>query len=150
MNSRKSFTLAELLVAICIMALLATVGVGGVAYFNSSKKIENDKLYADQMNAVLQYDGPRVVTSGSQIRAIVASVYQDPEVEGNKYVWDGKNKKILLIDKDFKVYNFKDYNKEVSDWVCLDGSNAHLKADATKSVDSYLKYWSTNNTENED
>ena len=52
LNKSKGFTLIELLTVIAIMAILASVSIGGFEYSQKRAAIENDKALVKQLNQV--------------------------------------------------------------------------------------------------
>ena len=110
-NSKKGFTLVELLVVIAILAILATVAVVGYTSFTRKADISNDTVIAGELNTLLAAtDVTDPIESFEDVKAALYAngfylANLNTKTEGCYFVWDAKNNQIILVDgnDDFKV-----------------------------------------------
>ena len=110
-NTKKGFTLVELLVVIAILAILATVAVVGYTSFIDKANLSNDQAAIAQMNTGLQ---AAAVPNGFEkpsdaIEALYSLGWNDGKFEtyssGFHYAYNPTdNKMYLLNDKDEVIY----------------------------------------------
>ena len=110
-NSKKGFTLVELLVVIAILAILATVAVVGYTSFTRKADISNDTVIAGELNTLLAAtDVTDPIESFDDVKAALYAngfylANLNTKTEGCYFVWDAKNNQIILVDGNdgFKV-----------------------------------------------
>jgi len=133
MKKLKAFTLAEMLVTITIIALLASVTIVGSGVFVENRKVASDCLLAEQMNDLLQYTskGEKIVNV-TQVYRIIKNVYTNPESDNVTFVWDKALNKILVIDKDgdHEVKNLEGVITDSKNWYYIDGTSSMIINDS--------------------
>ena len=121
-NSKKGFTLVELLVVIAILAILATVAVVGYTSFTRKAEISNDSVIAKELTTLIQATdiNDPVESFDDVMNVLRANGFLIPNLntktEGCYFVWDKETNQILLVDgKDgYKVLFPEGYAKEPS------------------------------------
>ena len=110
-NTKKGFTLVELLVVIAILAILATVAVVGYTSFTKKANISNDTVIAKELTTLIQATdiNDSVEDFNDVIDVLHANGFVlanlNTKTEGCFFVWDSKENQILLVDANdgFKV-----------------------------------------------
>ncbi len=103
-NSKKGFTLVELLVVIAILAILATVAVVGYTSFTRKADISNDTVIAGELNTLLAAtDVTDPIESFEDVKAALYAngfylANLNTKTDGCYFVWDAKNNQIILVD----------------------------------------------------
>ena len=124
-NSKKGFTLVELLVVIAILAILATVAVVGYTSFTRKADISNDTVIAGELNTLLAAtDVTDPIESFDDVKAALYAngfylANLNTKTEGCYFVWDKANNQIILVDGEdnFKVLYSKVTPSETkADW----------------------------------
>jgi prepilin-type N-terminal cleavage/methylation domain-containing protein len=124
-NSKKGFTLVELLVVIAILAILATVAVVGYTSFTRKADISNDTVIAGELNTLLAAtDVTDPIESFDDVKAALYAngfylANLNTKTEGCYFVWDAKNNQIILVDGNdgFKVlYSKVTPSEDKKDW----------------------------------
>ena len=117
-NSKKGFTLVELLVVIAILAILATVAVVGYTSFIEKANLSNDQAFVAQANTTLQAAAiPNgFKTAGEAITALNRNGFQgkfNTYSSGFHYAYSLEKNKLYLVDDDNKVV-YPDTDVELS------------------------------------
>ena len=103
-NSKKGFTLVELLVVIAIVAILATVAVIGYTSFTKKADISNDTVIAKELTTLIQAtDINDPVENFDDVMSVLYAngfylANLNTKTEGCFFVWDSANNQILLVD----------------------------------------------------
>ena len=110
-NTKKGFTLVELLVVIAIVAILATVAIIGYTSFTRKADISNDTVIAGELNTLLT--ATHVTDPIESFEDVKDALYDNgfylanlnTKTDGCYFVWDAKNNQIILVDGNdgFKV-----------------------------------------------
>ena len=103
-QTKKGFTLVELLVVIAILAILATVSVVGYTSFITKANISNDTVIARELTTLIQAtditdpveDFDDVINVLSQNGFLLANL--NTKTQGCFFVWESTNNQILLVD----------------------------------------------------
>ena len=134
-QTKKGFTLVELLVVIAILAILATVSVVGYTTFITKAHISNDTAIVRQMNIALQANEPldgKNATAYDALQDILSAGFDieklTPTTEGYHIVWDQNSDRIALLREDHTVefaegtlsapvhlWTFVDYTENLND-----------------------------------
>ena len=129
-NSKKGFTLVELLVVIAILAILATVAVVGYTSFIEKANESADMQAITQMNTVLtandileDTDNILVVFNVLEAAGLSAKDYH-PLAKDMYFFWDANLNKVLYVDKNMKVvapaeHAGKVFDKTKDTWLSL-------------------------------
>ena len=117
-NTKKGFTLVELLVVIAILAILATVAVVGYTSFIEKANLSNDQAFVAQANTTLQAAAiPNgFKTAGEAITALNNNGFQgkfNTYSSGFHYAYSLEKNKLYLVDDDNKVV-YPDTDVELS------------------------------------
>ena len=130
-NTKKGFTLVELLVVIAILAILATVAVVGYTSFIDKANTSVDQQAVTQMNTLLQ--GLDVNDKPANLfEAIVALRDANVDMEDYKplskdmyFFWVKELNRVVYTDKDYKVVypeNLVETTHKIEDgWYSLSG-----------------------------
>ena len=128
-NSKKGFTLVELLVVIAILAILATVAVVGYTSFIEKANISADQQAVTQMNNALKAEN--IVDKFENIYEVQAFLLTcDLDIDGYRplrkdtfFFWDKSENTIVYTDKNYKVTYPENQlnNTDRSDWFTLSG-----------------------------
>ena len=109
-NTKKGFTLVELLVVIAIVAILATVAIVGYTSFTKKAEISADQQAVTQMNKILAADevlNGKPASAPAALAVLVANGYNDAMVtyySAYTLAWlEGANR-IVLVENDTVVY----------------------------------------------
>ncbi len=105
-NTKKGFTLVELLVVIAILAILATVAVVGYTSFTEKAEKSADEQAVTQMNKAL-LDLPEDADVDDVIAALIANKYNGDLTtyySGYTLAWLASEKSIVLVENDAIVY----------------------------------------------
>ena len=124
-NSKKGFTLVELLVVIAIVAILATVAIIGYTSFTRKADISNDTVIAGELNTLLAAtDATDPIESFDDVKAALYAngfylANLNTKTDGCYFVWDSANNQIILVDGNdgFKVlYSKVTPSANKADW----------------------------------
>ena len=124
-NTKKGFTLVELLVVIAIVAILATVAIIGYTSFTRKADISNDTVIAGELNTLLAAtDATDPIESFDDVKdALYANGFYlanlNTKTEGCYFVWDSANNQIILVDgnDNFKVlFSKTEPSSNKADW----------------------------------
>ena len=129
-NSKKGFTLVELLVVIAILAILATVAVVGYTSFTRKAEISNDSVIAKELTTLIQATdiNDPVEEFDDVMDVLYANGFYltnlNTKTDGCFFVWESKNNQILLVDakNGFEVLFPENYEPAGATWhlVCAD------------------------------
>ena len=129
-NSKKGFTLVELLVVIAILAILATVAVVGYTSFIDKANESADMQAITQMNTVLtandileDTNNILVVFNVLEAAGLSPKDYH-PLAKDMYFFWDANLNKVLYVDKNMKVvapaeHAGKVFDKTKDTWLSL-------------------------------
>ena len=144
-NSKKGFTLVELLVVIAILAILATVAVVGYTSFIEKANISADQQAVTQMNNLLRADEIDKPTDIFSLFELLAGAGLDAEdyhplSKNTRFYWDSDKNRVLYTDANDVVMFPEEYKGEsyvvgTSNWYSLTLEIAHetvAKADDGK------------------
>ena len=104
-NTKKGFTLVELLVVIAIVAILATVAIIGYTSFTKKAEMSADQSAVTQMNTVLS--GTPCANVDEVVAALIANKYNGDLTtyySGYELAWLPTENVIVLIENDAVVY----------------------------------------------
>ena len=116
LKKEKGFTLIELIVVIAMLAILASVSIGGFEYSQKRAAIENDKALVNQLNRVLDSYGIFTHNEGDIHNALIEEFGNTIEIQSLKFGYD--------------IYCYKD----LCEFYLLD-------KDVYKDNDNYLNLW---------
>ena len=124
-NSKKGFTLVELLVVIAILAILATVAVVGYTSFITKANESADIQAVAQMNTVLSADGAVTPTTQGRLFEVLAQAGMKAEnyrplIEGRYFYWDKGLNRILYVDEKGNVI-YPENVTSTGKWYSLSG-----------------------------
>ena len=129
-NTKKGFTLVELLVVIAILAILATVAVVGYTSFTRKADISNDTVISKELTTLIQAtDINDPVENFDDVMNVLYDngfylANLNTKTEGCFFVWESKNNQILLVDakNGFEVLFPESYEPKGETWhlVCSD------------------------------
>ena len=129
-NSKKGFTLVELLVVIAILAILATVAVVGYTSFTRKAEISNDSVIAKELTTLIQATdiNDPVEEFDDVMDVLYANGFYlanlNTKTDGCFFVWESKNNQILLVDakNGFEVLFPESYEPKGATWhlICSD------------------------------
>ena len=88
LNKSKGFTLIELLTVIAIMAILASISIGGFEYSQKRAAIKNDKALVNQINRVLKNYGIYEHSEEKISKALIEEFGKEIIVESYKLGYD--------------------------------------------------------------
>lgn len=113
-NSKRGFTLVELLVTISILAVLATVSVVGYVSFIEKANLARDKAIVDQLN---QLKNAYAVSGDTSIDEIIRDsglTFSEitPTSDGHKLYYDTEQNTFVLATDDEKTDNLQEINEE--------------------------------------
>ena len=102
-NSKKGFTLVELLVVIAILAILATVAVVGYTSFIKKANLSNDQAFSAQANTTLQAAAipNKFESAGAAINALNENGFSGkytPYSSGFFYAYHIESNKLFLVN----------------------------------------------------
>ena len=129
-NTKKGFTLVELLVVIAIVAILATVAIIGYTSFTRKADISNDTVIAKELTTLIQ--ATDINDSVEDFDDVMSVLYANgfylanlnTKTEGCFFVWESKNNQILLVDakNGFEVLFPESYEPKGATWhlICSD------------------------------
>ncbi len=105
-NTKKGFTLVELLVVIAILAILATVSVVGYTSFIDRANQSNAETEANQVKSIVEYALMDPTTAYVTFKAYVAEVKDDPATaDKNEAVSEVPGIYVYLKDGKYVVVN---------------------------------------------
>ncbi len=124
-NSKKGFTLVELLVVIAILAILATVAVVGYTSFIEKANESADIQAVAQMNTVLSADGAVTPTTQGRLFEVLAQAGMKAEnyrplIEDRYFYWDKGLNRILYVDEKGNVI-YPENVTSTGKWYSLSG-----------------------------
>ncbi len=129
-NTKKGFTLVELLVVIAIVAILATVAIIGYTSFTRKADISNDTVIAKELTTLIQAtDINDPVENFDDVMSVLYAngfylANLNTKTEGCFFVWESKNNQILLVDakNGFEVLFPESYEPKGATWhlICSD------------------------------
>ena len=110
-QTKKGFTLVELLVVIAILAILATVSVVGYTSFITKANISNDTVIARELTTLIQ--ATDITDPVEDFDDVINVLYQNgfllanlnTKTQGCFFVWESKNNQILLVDSKDNAFN---------------------------------------------
>ena len=143
-NSKKGFTLVELLVVIAILAILATVAVVGYTSFIEKAELSVDQQAVDQINTLLTgFDSSNEITNIADVKlklleADVEVENYKPLTKGYEFYWvSSLNRLVLVNEKGEVVYPSNLVEKATAaaeDWVSLSGKGDAQTVEALESA----------------
>ena len=119
-NTKKGFTLVELLVVIAILAILATVAVVGYTSFTNKAHESNDRTLVAQLNtAVIRVDGKKYESMYEVAEAVKAQGFDVAKMQAtakdHAILWNMKTQKFFYsADEDHGTDNIWIVSDEVS------------------------------------
>ena len=118
-NSKKGFTLVELLVVIAILAILATVAVVGYTSFIDKANLSNDQVAVGQMNTILSTyleDEKEISDVMAYLRAN-GFTYEKMVTfsRGFHYCYDKNTNRMYLVNRKDEIVFPEDSDVELSD-----------------------------------
>ena len=108
-NTKKGFTLVELLVVIAIVAILATVAIVGYTSFIKKANLSNDQTMIGMINQNLQAVavGEKLETAGDAINLLkTVNIYGEkltPFSAGHHYVYSATDKCFVLVNEQGQI-----------------------------------------------
>ena len=104
-QTKKGFTLVELLVVIAILAILATVSVVGYTSFITKANISNDTVIARELTTLIQ--ATDITDPVEDFDDVINVLYQNgfllanlnTKTQGCFFVWESTNNQILLVTR---------------------------------------------------
>ena len=130
MNTRKGFTLVELLVVIAILAILATVSVVGYTSFITRAEVSNAQTEAHQIATVIE----------SSLVGVEYAIVND-DAENTIYAYETTSGVVFAdelpdtIDEDDKHVDLTDDLAQYLDSLTLSGTDLHYEYSDDVTVD---------------
>lgn len=110
-NSKKGFTIVELVIVIAVIAILAGVLIPTFSTVIKKARINSDTQVVRNLNTSLAADeavNGKPESFGDVIRTLKEDGYilanLNPTTDGWYYVWESESNQILLVDDQFNVY----------------------------------------------
>ena len=141
LKNKKGFTIVELVIVIAVIAILAAVLIptfsGVIKKANTSKDIQT----ARNMNTAIQiHTVTDEINTISDVMYVLADAGLNPDSasDGNKFMWDAENKRIILVDAENNVLNFEGYiDTDINEWLSLDYQEQPLENNSSSYEDLF-------------
>lgn len=145
-NTKKGFTIVELVIVIAVIAILAAVLIPTFSSLVKKANISADTQLCKNMNTALamaKAEGKALDTMEDVLFAINEAGYVienlNPTTEGFYYAWDSKNDQILFLNEELAVHYPENVELEAATcWVTV-GSDAEADTIAAKGFALYLE-----------
>lgn len=109
---KKGFTIVELVIVIAVIAILSAVLIPTFVNVTRTAKIAADTALVKNLNTVLAMDSAvngKHTTMHDTMQVILANGYSveliTPTSEGYNYAWDQESDKMVLLDKEYKLFS---------------------------------------------
>lgn len=152
LKSSNGFTLVELIVVIAMLAILASVSIGGFEYSQKRAAIENDKALVKQLNQVLDSYSIFTHNEGAIHDALIEEFGDTIEIQSLKFGYDIYCYKDLcefyLLDRDvyenndnyISISNFLNYKEEITKQLFVIKENYFKETSHNnKTTSSYIR-----------